>query len=86
MTTAKAPPRASPAPQTVGDVLDQLNADHVIELADRASSLWRSVAEAAWRGDLGVIRLRCQQISAITKEAFRTVKELGASSDEGVER
>lgn len=79
---AKAAPPAPSAPQTVGVVLDQLTADHVLELADRAASLWRSVAEAAWRGDVGVMRFHCQQVSAVTREAFASVRELGAGSDQ----
>jgi hypothetical protein len=81
--SAKSLPHAASAPQTIADVLDQMTADHVIEIADRAASLWRSVAEAAWRGDIGVMRLHCRQISTVTREAFASVRELGTAPDEG---
>lgn len=66
-------PTAAPS---IGDALDQLSTDYVIELSEQASSLWRSVLEAAWRGDLRTMEVHCQQIAAVSKEAFRTVKEL----------
>lgn len=64
----------------INDALNQLSADHVIELSEQAASLWRSVTEAAWRGDLRTMEVHCQQIAAVSKEAFRTVKELREST------
>lgn len=74
---ASTKPQAAPS---IGDALNQLNADYVIELSDQASSLWTSVREAAWRGDLRTMEIHCQQIAAVSKEAFRTVKELRESA------
>lgn len=67
-------------PQSVDDALNQMSADYLIELSDRAASLWRSVTEAAWRGDLKVAEVHCQQIAAVSKDAFRIVKELRESA------
>jgi hypothetical protein len=64
----------------IDDALNQLSADYVIELSEQAASLWRSVTEAAWRGDLRTMEVHCQQIAAVSKEAFRTVKELREST------
>jgi hypothetical protein len=68
------------ASPSVDHALNQLSADYVIELSEQAASLWRSVTEAAWRGDLRTMEVHCQQIAAVSKEAFRTVKELRESS------
>jgi hypothetical protein len=68
-----------PAP-SINDALNQLSADHVIDLSEQAASLWRSVTEAAWRGDLRTMEVHCQQIVIVSKEAFRTVKELREST------
>ena len=63
----------------VADELTQEVADYLIELSDRAASYWRSVSEAAWRGDLRTVEVHCQQVAAVSKEAFRAVKELRES-------
>lgn len=74
------PSTKSPPAPSIGDALNQMSADYVIELSDQASSLWTSVREAAWRGDLRTMEVHCQQIAAVSKEAFRTVKELREST------
>jgi hypothetical protein len=79
-TAATAPP---PATRSVDSVIDQLRADAIIEAADRLSSLWQSVALAAWRGDPTVVRLHCAEIAALTRTTFATVKELGAGREAG---
>jgi hypothetical protein len=53
---------------------DRLRYDAIVELADLAASYWRSVAEAAFRGEQLTIEVHCRQIAAVTKEAFATVK------------
>jgi hypothetical protein len=65
---------------SVESALNQMSADYVIELAGRAASLWDSVAGAAFRGDLRTMEVHCQQIAAVSKEAFRTVNELREST------
>jgi hypothetical protein len=67
-------------PQSVDGALNQMSADFVIELSEQAASLWRSVSEAAFRGDLRTMEVHCQQIAIVSKEAFRTVKELREST------
>jgi hypothetical protein len=80
---ASAAPSRNPAPQTVNDVIDQMRADFIIEFAARAESLWRSVAEADFRGDLLTMQVHCRQISSISREVFRTIRELGEGAGEG---
>jgi hypothetical protein len=80
---ASAADSRNPAPQTVNDVIDQMRADFIIEFAARAESLWRSVADAAFRGELLTMRVHCRQISSISREVFRTVRELSAGAGEG---
>jgi hypothetical protein len=67
----------------VDSVIDQLRADAIIEAADRLSSLWQSVALAAWRGDATVIRFHCAEIATLTRETFKTVRELGGAGKAG---
>jgi hypothetical protein len=56
---------------------ERLRYDAIVELADLAASYWRSVAEAAFRGEQLTIEVHCRQIAAVTREAFSTVKAIG---------
>jgi len=52
-----------------------------IELfAEMQTSLWHSVAEAAYRGAREALTLHCRQIAALTKGVFVTVKSLAVSA------
>jgi sorbitol-specific phosphotransferase system component IIA len=62
---------------SIASELDNLRFDAVAEYADLAASYWRSAAEAAFRGDRTTLEVHCKQLAAVTREAFKTVKELG---------
>jgi hypothetical protein len=48
------------------------------ELADQAASFWRSIAEAAFRGDRLTVTVHCRQVALVTRAAFSVAKSLGA--------
>jgi hypothetical protein len=52
----------------------------VERLADKAASDWRSIAEAAYRGDPLTLRVHCKKVSVLTKAAFTYVKEIEAEA------
>lgn len=80
------PAEAQRAPQTVGNVIDQMTADYILELASRAESLWRSVGEGAWRGDVRIMQYHCREIRLVTLATFEAVKEFGGGPDEGLKQ
>jgi hypothetical protein len=67
-------------PPSVASELDSLRLEAVVEFADLAASYWRSAAEAAIRGDRTTLEVHCKQLSAVTREAFATVRELGTGA------
>jgi len=73
-------PQVSEAPPTIASALDYGRFEAIAELAETAASYWHSLALAAMRGEKLTVEVHCRQISAVTREAFRTVKELGAES------
>ena len=62
----------------VSAALDSVRFDAIAEMADLAASYWLSVREAAERGERLTIEVHCKQVAAVTREAFATVKALGA--------
>ena len=58
-------------------VLDARRFEFVEEAAELAISCWRSVAEAAYRGEINVVELHCRQAAAVTREALAVAKQLG---------
>jgi len=68
------------APQTVAGVCDDDRLAAIEEFADKAASYWRSIAEAAYRGDRLTVAVHCRQVAAVTREAFQAVKTLGAET------
>ena len=70
------------APPTLSDAVDCVRFDAIGELAERAASYWQSVALAADRGERLTIEVHCRQVAAVTREAFSTVKTLGAGQNE----
>jgi hypothetical protein len=68
---------AGSPPLTIASALDYGRFDAIAEFADLAVSYWRSIAEAAIRGEKTTIEVHCRQVSAVTREAFATVKALG---------
>jgi hypothetical protein len=72
-----ATPRVGASP-SVAQAIDVLRYEALEEMAELAASYWRSVAEAAHRRELPVLKLHCTQIAAVTREAFAVVKSLDA--------
>ena len=50
--------------------------DALVEMSDRAISLWLSIREAAYRRERATLEIHCPQIRALTLGAFETVKAL----------
>ena len=50
--------------------------DALVEMSDRAMSLWLSIREAAYRRERATLEIHCPQIRALTLGAFETVKLL----------
>jgi sorbitol-specific phosphotransferase system component IIA len=67
------------APQIAA--LDFARFEAIAELADLAASYWRSIAEAALRGEQLTLEVHCRQVAAVTRETFATVKSLGHEVD-----
>ena len=70
------------APQSLAAVCDDDRFTRIEELADQAASFWRSIAEAAYRGDRLTVEVHCRQVAAVTRTAFQVVKTLGAEAAE----
>jgi hypothetical protein len=70
-------------PPSLASVDDDARLARVEELADLAASFWRSVAEAAYRGDQLTVEVHCRQVALVTRAAFQTVKQLGAEASAG---
>jgi hypothetical protein len=58
----------------------EIRLEAVVELADLAASYWRSIAEAAFRGEQLTLEVHCRHVAAVTREAFAVVKTLGAAT------
>jgi hypothetical protein len=67
------------APQIAA--LDLARFEAIAELADLAASYWRSIAEAALRGEQLTLEVHCRQVAAVTRETFATVKALAHEVD-----
>jgi hypothetical protein len=72
-----------PSPQALASDYDDDRFAAVEEFAEKAASYWRSIAEAAYRGDLRTIEIHCRQIRILTLAAFSTVKTLGTNGPKG---
>jgi hypothetical protein len=70
------------APQSLAEVCDDDRFARIEELADEAASFWRSIAEAAYRGNRLTVEVHCRQAAAVTRAAFQIVKTLGAEAAE----
>jgi hypothetical protein len=54
--------------------------DALVEMSDRAISLWLSIREGAYRRERATLDIHCPQIRALTLGAFETVKILPPES------
>jgi hypothetical protein len=70
------PPRSDAEVDPQIAALDYVLFDAIAEFANLAASYWRSIEEAALRGERLTLEVHCRQVSAVTKEAFATVKTL----------
>lgn len=77
---AEVPTRSLALSPNVVRAYDDLRLITIEEFADQAASLWRSVAEAAFRGDRLVLVTHCHQVAAVTRGTFKLVKRLGADT------
>lgn len=59
--------------------------DALVEMSDRAISLWISIREASFRRERRTLDIHCPQIRVLTLGAFETVKMLPAESEGGAE-
>jgi hypothetical protein len=69
---------ASPA---IADALDPLLFDEIEQLADKAASYWRSIAEAGARGEAMTIAVHLRQVRLVTFRVHEIVKQFGADSE-----
>jgi hypothetical protein len=66
--------------QSVASVCDDDRFAAIEQVADKAASYWRSIAEAAYRGDRLTVEVHCRQVAAVTRAAFETVRQLSAEA------
>jgi hypothetical protein len=57
--------------------------DSLIEMSDRAISLWLSIREGAFRRERQTLDIHCPQIRCLTLGAFETVKMIPPKASEG---
>jgi hypothetical protein len=57
--------------------------DALVEMSDKAISLWLSIREASYRRERAILDIHCPQIRALTLGAFETVKALPPEAREG---
>jgi hypothetical protein len=62
--------------------LDPLLFDEIEQSADRAASIWRSIAEASFRGDAMTVAVHLRQVRLVTFHVHELVRQFGASSQD----
>jgi hypothetical protein len=74
-----------PSPQhgALANLFDEDRYDSLVEMSDRAISLWISIREAAWRRERATLEIHCPQIRFLTLGVFETVKALGPGEKMG---
>jgi hypothetical protein len=60
--------------------------DALVEMSDRAISLWLSIREASYRRERATLDIHCPQIRILTLGVFETVKALPPKANEGSAR
>ncbi len=65
--------------------LDYVRFDATAEFANLTSSYWRSIQEAALRGERLTVEVHCKQGSAVTRESFGVGKTLGIGPNKASE-
>jgi|ERR1700722_8393982 hypothetical protein len=56
--------------------------DDIEQSADRAASIWRSIAEASFRGDAMTVAVHLRQVRLVTFHVHELVKQFGGSNQE----
>jgi hypothetical protein len=65
---------------SLSSAMDPLLFDEIEQLANRASSYWRSIAEAAARGEAMTTAVHLRQARLVAFEVHELVKQFGGSS------
>jgi hypothetical protein len=68
------------APPTLANALDPLLFEEIEQCADRAASIWRSIGEASFRGDVMTVAVHLRQARLLTFHVHEIVKQFGGSS------
>ena len=56
--------------------------DEIEQSADRAASIWRSIAEASFRGDAMTVSVHLRQVRLVTFHVHEVVKQFVGSGQE----
>jgi hypothetical protein len=71
------------ASPTLANALDPLLFDEIEQSADRGTSIWRSIAEASFRGDAMTVAVHLRQARLVTFHVHEIVKQFGRGSEAG---
>jgi hypothetical protein len=69
------------APSTIAAALDPLLFDEIEQIADKAASIWRSIAEASFRGDAITVAVHLRQARLVTFHVHEIVKQFGRGGE-----
>ena len=69
------------APPALAHALDPLLFEEIEQSADRAASIWRSIAEASSRGDVMTVAVHLRQVRLMTFHVHEIVKQFGRGSE-----
>ena len=65
----------------LANALDPLLFEEIEQSADNAASIWRSIAEASFRGDVMTIAVHLHQARLVTFHVHEIVKQFGRGSE-----
>ena len=68
------------ASPTVANTLYPLLFDEIEQSVDRAASIWRSIAEASFRGDTVTVAVHLRQVRLVTFHVHEIVKLFGGGT------
>ena len=69
------------APPALAHALDPLLFDEIEHTAEKAASIWRSIAEASFRGDAMTVAVHLRQARLVTFHVHEIVKQFGRGSE-----
>jgi hypothetical protein len=67
--------------RTITGALDPLLFDEIEQLADRAASYWRSIAEAGVRGETMTIAVHLRQVRLVTFHVHEILKQFSSTGE-----